>query len=639
MANYKEGDILTNDKGEQVILSNNQWVTYQPPQQPEELSFGDKSLGAARSFLEGQTFGFADEAGLGLASLAGSATTGESIPDVYKKMRQQYNLEQGEFERQHPKTALASTFTGGLLTGGTGASKALATPIARANPVKAATLLGAGSGMVAGAGHAPTMEDVPSSMAVGAGFGAVLPPSLMLGGKLTSPVVSAIKRGLTLQSPETTAAKAVSKFLKSDSISARELARKSRVPETTLADIGGENVKGAAVAAGVLPGKGKDAAKNMFVDRQKGSFKRLMGSLKKLAGGDTNYFQNVRNIVKTRSEQASPLYKEAFSTGRVDPQKVTALIDDISDIASSAQGTKIGTQIKSVISALTKKDAVKGKRIPKLDLKELHWAKMDLDDRIDSAFRSGNKTLGTQLRDIKTQLLEIMDDVPQYAEARGIYSSNSSVMGAMEKGRSVLRDDFDGLAFDVVNMSKAEKEGFINGALKTIRDKLMTGREDKNAATKLATQLTRERLRNVFPDDESYKTFINQLDIEDDFARTYQAVYGGSQTQPRQIGHKGLVSAVKGDNIIEGGDTLTAVRGVIKKVTGRDEIPQPVVDEIQRILFTPIKDLTAKDKFLLKKHGVSTEQAGKMHKLLKTKGLIPSAAGFATVEAGLSRSE
>jgi len=588
----------------------------------DEVSGLDYAKGLTRSLVEGQTFGFGDEIGLGIAALPASLMTGDKYGDVYGQMRQTYNKEQAEFERQNPKTALAANVAGGLMTGVPGAKAIMTTSRAMANPIKAASLMGAGVGGVSGAGFAPTMEDVPKYAAIGAGAGAVLPPAMAVAGKVLSPIGSSIKNMFTLRSPQTTAAKTTSQFLGQDNIPLSELAEsmKKMGGQSTLADVGGENIKGMARAVGQLQGQGKDVAKKMFESRQSGSFNRLIGSIKKLSGGDTKYFENMQNAITRRREQAAPLYKEA-ETMAIDGNEAQALANSVK---------QIGNEFEPAARYLKKfmKKNSDGTSMPKMSMKELHSLQRELRDDINKAYKAGSGELGASLKLMRTQLLESMDKVGRYGEARSLYAGESSVMDAMKLGTKVLSKDFDEMAHTVGKMSRAEQEGFINGALKSVRDKLMTSKGDKNAATKLASQAVRERLRTAFPDDDTYKSFINQLDVEDDFARTYQNIYGGSQTQPRQVGAEELLSATKGGSVIKGQDTASYLVNAVKNVTGRDNIPQPVVDELQRILFTPLKQLSNKDWKILRRHNISQKQAQKIQ------GLIPSIGGVAVVEGG-----
>lgn len=586
---------------------------------PDEQSLGQKGLGAARSALEGSTFGFSDELGLGTAALINSARGGydaltkgtrwDNPAEEYGYLRDKYNKEQGLFEKQNPKTALAANLVGALATGGAGASKLLASPRAMSAPLRSMSAVGAGGGLLSGAGYAPTMEDVPAYAATGMVGGAVLPPALALVGKAAAPVAKAAKSLFTVPNPSVTASKTIGNYLGQDGIPVNQLqAAMNRMGgHATLADVGGAGVKGAAQAVAQLPGTAKTGIGEMLSSRQSGSFDRLIGSLKKMSGGDTKYFKNMQSVITRRREQAAPLYESAKSMN-IDGNEAQALVNSVKQTANEFEPAT------RYIRKFMKKNS-DGKLMPKMGMNELHSLQRELRDDANKAYRVGSGELGATLKEMRSKLLESMDKIGDYGQARKIYAGESSIMDAMKLGRNVLKDDFDEMAHTVGKMSAAEQEGFINGALKTVRDKLMVGKGDKNAATKLSSQLVRERLRTAFPDDETYKKFIGQLDIEDDFARTYQNIYGGSQTQPRQVAERELVAATKGGDIIEGQDTSSYLVNAIEKVTGRKSIPQPVVDELQRILFTPAKQMTKRDWEVLRKNSITNKMAEKIKKL------------------------
>jgi hypothetical protein len=489
------------------------------------FGFGDPATEAA---LQGASLGWSEEAGAGLKSIPEyiraklPGGSGATYPELYQANVGEMRRRLGEFEGANPKTALGLNIAGGLGTAGLGASKLLASPFAMANPIKTASLIGGAGGGLAGAGYAPTLEDVPAYAGTGAAFGTILPPALALTGKALAPIGGAIKGAFTAEAPKTTAARTIGKFQSQDAGSLQELAARMRImgPESKLADVAGENLLGAARAVGQLSGTGKEMARKSFMSRQAGSFKRVMGSLKKMSGGDTDYFNNMKRIVTKNRKDAAPHYAQAEG-------QMVKYTDDLSELMTRPS-------VKAALTKGSRKAADEGVKIPKslnvgdeIDFKTFDYMKRALDDKVGAAIRAGNNDEARVLTSLKRELLDIADDqIPAYKTARSIYSEGMGNVNAMEMGKRVLKDDFDEMADIVGTMSKTEKEGFINGALKTVRDKLMTGREDKNAATKLSTQLVRERLKTVFPDDESYKAFINQLDIEDDFARTYQTIYG-----------------------------------------------------------------------------------------------------------------
>lgn len=572
-----------------------------------ELSTGEKIKGGTRSFLEGQTFGFADEIGSGLAAIPASIVTGEPYGDVYRQMQESYGKQQKEFERQNPKTAMGLNVAGGLSSALPGAKALYGSKFAQINPVKTAALAGAGGGALSGAGFAPTMGDVPAYSGAGAAAGGLLGPAGYYAGKVLGKGYEGIKGLLTPEGPQKTVSRTMGHYLGQDDLTPDQLiqAAQRMGPEATLADVGGENLKSLAMTTAQMKGLQKTPAKEFYATRQKGSTSRIMKSLKGLSGGDENFFKNQKAIVDRRFKEASPLYEEA--------KKQHLTTDDMVDVYNKAQ--TIAEDFSPAKGMLNKFMRGKGdNKTFKTSIKELHSLQREFRDASNSAYRAGKNELGASYARMQKELVNTLSEKnPSYGQARKIWADESALNDAIKAGRNILKEDADMVSDNIANLSKSEQEAYISGAVKTIRDKLMVGRESSNTATKLASQLVRERLRGAFPDDASFNQFINQLDIEDKFAQTYQKIYGGSQTQPRQIAEQELAKTIKGGGVpIQGPDIMSKVTNAAKKLLDMDNIPQPVVDDITRILSTPIGEIPEKELRSLQKHGITKSDLNKI---------------------------
>lgn len=572
-----------------------------------ELSTTEKLIGGARSFLEGQTFGFADEIGRSIAAVPASIKTGEPYGDVYSDMRDIYQRQQKEFERQHPKTSLGLNIAGGLLTTIPGAKAAMGTKFARMNPVKTAITSGIATGAIGGTGYAPTIEDIPSYAGLGAAGGAVLAPVGYYGGKLIGKAGGALKRALTPETPQKAVSRTIGHYLGKDELTPQDLIKAGQAmgKDTTLADVGGENLRSLAMTTATKAGSEKTPAHTFFKERQKGSFKRLFDTLKKQSGGNAEYFKNRKAIVERRFNEASPLYEAA--------KKESLITDDMVDFYNRSQSVVEDFEgIKSVLNKFTK-----GKgdhKTFKTSIKELHSLQRELRDEANSAFNKGRNERGNAIMQIQKDLINTLSEKnPNYAAGRKIWADESALDDAIKSGRNILKDDFDEVADNIANLSISEQEAYINGAVKTITDKLKTGREGLNAATKLAGQGVREKLRNAFPDDESFNKFIGQLDIEDQYASTFQKLYGGSQTQPRGQSEQEFINVIKGEGMrLRGSDVITKTVDAVKQVLDIDTVPQPIIDDITKMLSTPVHKIPKKQIDSLLKHGVSKTDLNKI---------------------------
>lgn len=585
-----------------------------------EMSTGEKIKGGVRSFLEGQTFGFADELGSGLAAIPASIATGQPYGDVYRQMQEEYQRQQKRFEEQNPKTAAGLNIAGGFATAVPGLKSLYGSKFAQINPVKTASLTGMGMGALGGTGYAPTMEDVPEYAAGGAVAGGLLGPAGYYAGKLGGKAYQGLKGLIRPESPQTTTARTVGTYLGQDDLTPEQLIKAGQAmgPEATLADVGGENLKSLAMTTAQMKGAQKTPAKQYYAGRQKGATKRIMNSLKSLSGGDEKFFSNQKAIIDKRYKEASPLYEAA--------KKESLTTDDVVDIYNRAQSVAGDFEgVKPILNKFTKGKGDHKKF--KTSIRELHSLQRELRDEANAAFNKGRSERGNAIMAIQKDVINtISQKNPNYAAGRKIWADESALNDALKAGRNILKEDADMVSDNIANLSKSEQEAYISGAVKTIRDKLMVGRESSNTATKLASQLVRERLRGAFPDDASFNNFINRLDVEDEFAQTYQKIYGGSQTQPRQIAEQELSQTIKGKGVpMQGGDVATKVINAARSVLDMDNIPQPVVDDITRLMATPIKDIPAKELKALQKYGVSKAD------LNKIKGYVSGSIGGTSV--------
>lgn len=148
-----------------------------PVEEDKDLSSSDWGFGVARSFLEGMTLNWSDEAGIAIAAAAAAVTPGveENYSTIYRKMKDDYDKQKATFQKQAPGVALASELSGGLAGAPLGLVGRGATGL---------NLLGraAAEGAVAGAGAAEQGEVVEGAL-MGATIGTALSGTAQVIGK------------------------------------------------------------------------------------------------------------------------------------------------------------------------------------------------------------------------------------------------------------------------------------------------------------------------------------------------------------------------------------------------------------------------------------------------------------------------
>jgi hypothetical protein len=611
--------------------------------QPAYDPFGAEGNPILEGLLQGATFGFSDEMQAGLKTAYDKATGDDrEWGDVYRKNVQAVRQPMEAYQQESPMTSLGLNLAGGIGTGATLAklgAKAMpgAAKFAGMHPVTSSMAGGAGAGGVAGAGFAPTMEEIPEYAGSGALMGAIAPPLLAGAGKIGGAVVgkpaAALGRkvGGMLDTPKQRAAKMTAKALKRDEMGLGDVAARQQElgPEAILADVGGVNVQRLAQTIASTPGKAADISEKVLQGRMIKSPERLVSRMKGALKGNQSAYRFMKDTIEQRKKAAGPLYKSAFEVdAMVTPGSMDELLSGLKMKVDDFEGTSIGRALKGVERSLTMKK--NGQQLPKMQLKKLHAAKQDLDLKIDNSYKDFKPTsLTTELMGIKKELLDVMDlSSDNYKQARKIFSDDSSVLSSTRLGKQILKTDAEEMQDALITMSDAEKKGFITGAMQTISDNLKGTKEGANAARKMATPLIKERLRNAFTNEADFNNFVKGLEAEDVFAEVRNNVLRGSQTQQR-LATAGESAAEAGIDLAQGRWLNTALNGIRSFFGGNAQIPEPVRDELAELLFRDVasgkmaisKELTKR----LKRHDISERMVNNMLATLKTG--VPVAAG------------
>ena len=177
---------------------------------------------------------------------------------------------------------------------------------------------------------------------------------------------------------------------------------------------------------------------------------------------------------------------------------------------------------------------------------------MGLDDGIFTGKSPTSGIGSTQLnafKDTRSKFLDLLDSSnTTYKNARRVWASDTSVMDAMEEGRTVFNKspkDVDVLLNDMKTMTKSELEGLRLGTMQNLLDRLggaqiadtvvgATG----NPALKIINNPKNLRIiRETFPKDEagdkSFGLFMKNLKTEVEMKSTSKQVLQGSQTAER----------------------------------------------------------------------------------------------------------
>ena len=537
----------------------------------------DQAKSFLGSALNSLTFGFADEAIGTLTGIVTNKTTNEAI-DAYRASLQQA-------QQMEPGYATGGAVTGaigsGLMTGGAGAGAGLM------GRMGAGALVGGmGAGMqAAGDNTTDTAAGRVQSGMLPAVVGGALGGAIPFGGAITKGIIRPIGAKVNwvsklpgVGSASEQADALFRKALERDGIPLDDLidgARRAAVQgkPVSVADLGGENLKGLMAAAAAVPGKAKQGLTESVGTRQAGQRGRMLDDAR--AGmklGLENVYALKEKLLAQRSRDAVPLYQAAYAKSvDIDGAMQRAL-----DNPELERAYTLGKSIAAIEGVeLPPLYVVQdGQKIwsPQLPVQALDYMKRGLNKRIEAGVRSKagvDRTAAHHLRNRLEGILESVDkQVPEYGMARGFWKGETEAVEALELGRSFNKMNPDAVAMTYGKMSTVEKEMARTGYLESVRDAMgrNTAREPDIAKTVFGSPNAIGRIKVLFGD---------AADDMIDAIKTEQAI---SKTAAKLQGSRTEVLARETGDMDAGAEALGAVislnpgsmvRALGKSVAGR----------------------------------------------------------------------
>lgn len=544
-----------------------------PVEQNSDYSGG---LQGVRAGLQGLSFGLSDEVTAATAALGAKIFDGADFTDAYSTIQKQLGDKRDSFSADNPVLSTGLEVAGGLLTGGIGGAKALGGQAMKqaSNLGKMGRISGIGAveGGIYGAGSANQGERLAGG-AQGAALGGALAPlgagAVNALGKVGGSVTNYAADKLT-KTPTTQAQQVLRDTADAVGLSADDIVKRVKAlgPEGTITD-SDDAFRSVARAGMNRQGTMSDKGKTLANTRQKAQQKRLMGSIESISGKSSEYNSTLKGIVKRRSDEAAPLYGEAHEIGMEMTEGLAKLKAD----------------------PLFKRAFNQGEKWAKSDgddrlLNQLHHAKLNLDDQIGSAIRSGEGNKARILMKKKTELMgEIGSQNPKYLEAAEVYADESALKNAMELGRDILKKDPEEIQELLNGMTKGEAELFRLGGVKALADRFDKVGNNQNAVSKIMNQpRTRKQLSLVLGDDAG--AFLKRAGIEEEFTQTRGALTGNSTTAAQQQAGKSLDNSIDAgvlEAVVSGGPTQV-ISKVVQIATKGQATPE-TIDALGSMMF------------------------------------------------------
>lgn len=511
---------------------------------------------AVRSLASGVTAGYADEFAAKMDELVGRGGYEQNL-----------QREAARDAQIHPAIKIpgeiAGAVGGTILAAPAAGAAATASGLARLPAALKFGGLGAAEGALFGSGNA-----APGERLQGAATGAAI--GLPVGAAAPMVANAAVKGYQAVKgafSPQANVSADLGRAIARDAMEPADLAtrlasaRAERPGVATLADVGGENVRGLVERVAQTPGAGRTQVVPALTTRQQEQAMRLSGDLKALTGTNRSAVEAVNETIAARAQAAKPLYEQAYAVDVASDQRVVdALLSEI----STGWGKAI-INSPAFKKTLQTEYGVKSTPGPEHLMAVIDAWKRTADDMIREAPGSNKSRVLNQMLD---RVIPVVDSVnPAYAQARNAWSGPSRYLDSIESGRNILstKESAEAFAARFKSLSAAEQEAERIGAVSAIVGKMGSDPAKLADMTKyLRSPEVRAKVAAIMPTQEAAESWARRLDFEVGASELTGRALGNSATY-RRLAERQDADSLVGDLVV---DALagTAPAGLIRRM-------------------------------------------------------------------------
>lgn len=535
-----------------------------------------------RSAANAATFGFADRIAAGLGAATG---IGGQRGEYEKNLSAQRALDEANMEA-NPIASIGGTVAGAAVLP-IGAAARAPTLL---GGVRAGAKVGAAQGAAYGVGSSPDLTDKPAVL-TNIGEGAALGGALGAAAPLVAPAARSILNATGIPqtvrgfiAPDQEALRQIGMALESDAgtraslmarrraqgetMGAAERSRMGLTPQeagtaldnsipVNTADYGGEATRRLARQAANISPEASDILRSETAHRFEGQQFRIADRLTRLGGGDST--QTLEELQAAARRANKPAYDRAFAEGEAGSWH--------EGLAQLAQAPVVADAIKGATRTGANKAAAEGFRPVKnpftvLDSGEVRltnenvkptlqfWdaVKRNLDDKIETLQRSGEKSAARDAIELRRQLVSHMDqDFPSYSAARGQAARFFGAEDALEAGTKFVGAKGENSEYRrvIAKMNRPERALFAHGFMSEIERQVNETGVNRSPLIKSMFQspAARERIHMAIGEG-SARNLETALHVENVMDQLRTAVTGNSTTA-QQLGdvfrHGGLL--------------------------------------------------------------------------------------------------
>jgi hypothetical protein len=330
----------------------------------------------------------------------------------------------------------------------------------------------------------------------------------------------------------------VSRALNRDRMVPEEIVRRGQEmeaagrPGTTIAEVGGENVRGLVERAAQSPGEARTILIPQLEARQKAQQTRLADDLASLTGTKKSAMEATDQAMQQRATQSKPLYQKAMAFDAAADPDIAAAFQKATATGWGEEILKSPTLKRTLQSEYGVKDISQVPLMVQIDA----WKKA-ADDVVGAALRAGEKNRARVVGDVRNGLIDVVKAKnPDYQAALNAYSGPTRYMDAVEDGGRILKPSMtaEQLRADFGKLGESEQEAYRVGAVSAIVAK-MRGKTGSvvDAAQVLNSVETRAKVAAIMPTPEAAASWNKRLDFEVSLSQLSKRTLGGSPTARR----------------------------------------------------------------------------------------------------------
>jgi hypothetical protein len=566
---WKPAQTAVNPQTKQMLAHDGKdWVPV-PAKSKGVLDYIDD---AVRSIASGVTFGYADELAAKMDEVTGrGGTYGENLKKEHARDAQIPGAIKipGEVAGAVAGAVAAAPVTGAI---------AAVTGASRLPALVRAGISGAGGGALFGSGDAEEgkrLEGAAKGGAVGAVAGPVISGAVRAGGS----VVQSLRGAVT---PQANVTADLARAIERDGTTPAALTQRMeelnqiRPGFATLADAGGENVRGLVERVAQTPGAGRTTVVPALTARQQGQIARLSGDLRQLTGTHQSATRAITETMEQRAEAARPAYDAAMN---FNAREVPEIVRAWTDATSTGWGQNILRSPDFRRTLQTEYGIADPTNAPLMTVIDA-WKKR-VDDQVTEAIRGGNNNKARVLSNMRDRVVDTVDTHnPAYGEARAAWAGPTRYMNAIEEGRNILntRVSAEELARGVENMAAADQEAFRIGAVSSLIGKMGSDTARMPDLTKyLRSPEMRAKIAAIMPTPEARQTWAQRLDFEVSSSELTGRALGNSATA-RRLAERQDADGIVGDLVMDAFSGHPPV-SLLRRAVGA--VPQRVRDTLR----------------------------------------------------------